>query len=69
MKMSKNHLAEKVYAGGSKREATREVENFLLALDSYPDQFAHNPRLSFQQYFCAVGEASSVLVAANARSN
>ncbi len=29
-----------------------EIENFLQALDSYPDQAAKEPSLSFQQHLC-----------------
>lgn len=32
------------------QEVRREIQNFLLALNSYPERFAHNPCLSFEQY-------------------
>jgi len=32
------------------RDVQQEIDNFLQALRSYPDSFAHNPRLSFEQH-------------------
>jgi hypothetical protein len=32
------------------REVQREIDNFLLALDSYPKRFADDPGLSFEEY-------------------
>ncbi len=32
------------------RDARQEIENFLNALSSYPDRFAQEPRLSFQEH-------------------
>jgi hypothetical protein len=31
-----------------------EMQTFLRALDSYPDHFARNPNLTFEQYFCSL---------------
>jgi hypothetical protein len=36
------------------REVEREMENFLRALTSYPDRFARDPDLSFQQHLFSV---------------
>jgi len=33
-------------------EVRREIDNFLLALSSYPEHFADDPCLSFEQYLC-----------------
>jgi hypothetical protein len=33
-------------------EVRREIDNFLLALSSYPDRFADDPCISFEQYLC-----------------
>jgi len=33
-------------------EVRREIDNFLLALSSYPKHFADDPCLSFEQYLC-----------------
>lgn len=35
-------------------EAQREVQSFLQALRTYPDCFAQEPQLSFQQHFFRV---------------
>jgi hypothetical protein len=32
------------------REVQQEIEHFLKALDSYPDRFAREPHLSFEQH-------------------
>ncbi len=34
----------------SEDTARREIEDFVQALSSYPERFAHDPRLSFAQY-------------------
>lgn len=41
-------------------EVRREIDNFLLALYSYPERFADDPYLSFEQYFCSIMAAESV---------
>jgi hypothetical protein len=38
-------------ADGEDREARNEIESFLRALQSYPERFASEPKLSFEQYF------------------
>ncbi len=30
--------------------ARTEIANFLLAMHSYPDQFAQDPRITFEEY-------------------
>jgi hypothetical protein len=37
----------------------REVRDFLRALRTYPDQFARNPQLSFQQHLFEVAAVST----------
>ncbi len=32
-------------------QARKEIENFLSALNSYPDRAANDPGLTFQQHF------------------
>jgi len=32
------------------QQAQEEIQNFLRAVDSYPERFAKEPRLSFQRY-------------------
>jgi hypothetical protein len=34
-----------------RRDAKREIKNFMEALGSYPSQFARDPQLSFEKYF------------------
>ncbi len=31
-------------------DVQQEIDNFLRALRSYPESFAHNPQLSFEQH-------------------
>jgi len=35
-------------------DVQREIDNFLRALRSYPECFAHNPRLSFEQHLVRI---------------
>jgi len=35
-------------------EVPREIRNFLLALRTYPDRFAREPKLSFERHFSQV---------------
>jgi hypothetical protein len=37
------------------REVRREIADFLIALSSYPDRFARDPYLSFEQHLFLVG--------------
>lgn len=36
------------------REVQQEIDSFLLALRSYPDRFADDPCLSFEQYLFSI---------------
>lgn len=42
--------------GRETREADvrREIDNFLLALNSYPERFANDPCLSFEEYLYSI---------------
>jgi hypothetical protein len=40
-------------------EAIRDLDMYMLALWSYPDQFADKPHLSFQQHLQNVMQAES----------
>jgi hypothetical protein len=33
-----------------RREVQQEIDNYLLALSSYPERFAHDPGVSFEQH-------------------
>jgi len=46
---------------GVERQTRQDIENFLRALDSYPDRFARNPLLSFEQHFFRVAAETSSL--------
>lgn len=43
---------------GREREVQREIDSFLRAISSYPDRFAREPYLSFQQHLCSIVAAS-----------
>ena len=51
------------------REVKQEIENFLNALSSYPDRFAREPRMSFQEYLFEIETASQQLPSGNRRRN
>lgn len=40
------------------RDVKQEIENFLNALNSYPDRFAREPKLSFHEHLFDVEMAS-----------
>jgi hypothetical protein len=39
---------------GREQEVRREIKNFLSALSSYPDRFARNPYVSFEQHLFSI---------------
>lgn len=41
-----------------RQEAQQEIANFLKALNSYPDSFARDPYLNFQQHLISVAAQS-----------
>ncbi len=49
------------------QEVKQEIENFLNALSSYPDRFAQEPRLSFQEHLFDIETASQHVTAAARR--
>ncbi|HTW59689.1 MAG TPA: hypothetical protein VMD99_16290 [Terriglobales bacterium] len=42
------------------RQVRREIQNFLRALNSYPDRFSKNPGISFEQHYDGVIEAAKI---------
>ncbi|MBZ5598581.1 MAG: hypothetical protein LAN83_09680 [Acidobacteriia bacterium] len=42
------------------REVQQEIETFLTALSSYPDRFARNPCVSFEQHLFSLAAAKVV---------
>jgi hypothetical protein len=59
MRTKKCHAAD-LCEGNSTREqeAQEEIDSFLRALRSYPDRFAREPELSFQQHLSSIGTAN-----------
>jgi len=53
---TKKHYASDLSAAKSTREheAQEEIDSFLRALSSYPDRFAREPYLSFQQHLSSI---------------
>jgi hypothetical protein len=43
----------------SNKQVRRELKKFLQALDSYPDHFAKNPRVSFDQHLRSLQSANT----------
>jgi len=59
MRTKKHHIADLCVADArQEQEGEQEIDTFLRALRSYPDRFAREPYLSFQQHL------SSILTAA-----
>ena len=55
MKTSKHRsVAPAVLRVVSEKHNQREIENYLKALSSYPDRFARDPELSFEQHLCSL---------------
>ena len=51
MKTSKHRrITPSSSSAAFEREARREIEHFKRALNSYPDRFAREPHLSFEQH-------------------
>jgi hypothetical protein len=44
-------------SGDADREAQTEIQSFLKALDSYPNRFALEPRVSFEQHLRSLARA------------
>jgi len=38
-------------------QVLQEIDNFMMALSSYPDRAAHEPNLSFEQYLVRINAA------------
>jgi len=52
MKTKKAHLGD--VAQPKRASQQQEIDSFLRALYSYPDRFAQQPDLSFQQYWLSI---------------
>jgi hypothetical protein len=60
-------IAASVSGAARQREVRKEIENFVNALSSYPDCFARNPYLSFEQHLFRIVSADQPLQAASGR--
>ncbi len=55
MKIKKHHATDlRVSDAERENEVQREIDGFLRAVNSYPDRFAREPYLSFQQHLSNV---------------
>ncbi len=52
MKTKKYHAIDVQYPKGTSQQ--QEIDSFLRALYSYPERFAIQPDLSFQQYLLSI---------------
>ena len=52
MKTKKYHATDAQHSKGTSQQ--QEIDSFLRALYSYPDRFANQPDLSFQQYLLSI---------------
>ena len=61
MKASKHRsVGPTRFRAASEKRNQREIENYLKALSSYPDRFARDPELSFEQHLCSLIYAQPV---------
>jgi hypothetical protein len=55
MKIKRHHTTDlRVSDAERENEVQREIDGFLRAVNSYPDRFAREPYLSFQQHLSNV---------------
>jgi hypothetical protein len=57
---TKKQATQTLHLSDAAREhdVQQEIDNFLRALSSYPDRFAREPCLSFQQHLSSIATAS-----------
>jgi len=60
-------IRSKASGAGREGEVHREIESFLRALSSYPDRFARDPYLSFEQHLFSTVSANPPATAGEAR--
>jgi hypothetical protein len=56
-KMQQFSMEEKQPTGNE--QVRREIQSFLQALNSYPDRFARNPRVSFEEHCIGLVQAKA----------
>ncbi|MGD0512390.1 MAG: hypothetical protein ABSA29_03755 [Terriglobales bacterium] len=55
MKIKKQYATDSVATDAERgREVQSEIDSFLRAVQSYPDRFAREPYLSFQQHLSSI---------------
>jgi len=54
MKTKKSRQRLRAPANSQQPNVHQEIDNFLRALRSYPDRFAREPDLSFQQHLSSI---------------
>ncbi|MGA8153259.1 MAG: hypothetical protein WB952_20065 [Terriglobales bacterium] len=59
MRAKKYRATSKTPDTGQSSGVQQEIDNFLRALRSYPESFAHDPRLSFEQHMVRVASATA----------
>ena len=60
MKTKGHQVTDLGVADARERETQQEIDSFLRALSSYPDRFAREPYLSFQQHLSNIVTAAHV---------
>jgi hypothetical protein len=55
---SKKQDAARLANAAREHEVQREIDSFLRAISSYPDRFAREPYLSFQQHLSSIVTAA-----------
>jgi hypothetical protein len=59
MSMKKNQASRpEACRANAAVEGQQDIDNFLRALRSYPDHFAREPRLSFEQHMFSIVRAN-----------
>ncbi len=68
MKRIKHRVVGKAGATRRDGDVRREIENFLRALSSYPERFARDPYLSFEQHLFSIAAGEHLSSAARNRN-
>jgi hypothetical protein len=59
MKTTKHHASGSPVSDAEREhDVQREIDSFLRAVSSYPDRFAREPYLSFQQHLSSIVTAT-----------
>ena len=63
MKVRMSHVQPRESVTPRNQQVRVEIQSFLHALDSYPELFARNPNISFEQYLCSLVSAGKTRLA------